>query len=81
MVASVTTVFAFFAAVLLFTYTYYLIQTLLMIVKCPDCGRIMQKVLYRGDAGHSQARLTYECHFCQEKRIRPADHRKYPLFP
>jgi hypothetical protein len=72
------------AVILAFSYAYYLMQLLLTITKCPDCGRIMQKVIYREGPDGQPDRVMYECRFCQAKRIRkgnvPAG-RKFTLYP
>lgn len=73
------------AVIMAFIYAYYLLQMMLTITKCPDCGRIMQKVLYTEWADDKQEKVVYECRFCQAKRIRKGGHtgkgRRHTLYP
>lgn len=79
---------AIIAIILAFSYSYYLLHLLLTITKCPDCGRIMQRVKYTTERVESeQSRITYECRFCQAKRIKKGStagmpkERKLTLYP
>lgn len=64
------------------TYLYYLAYLMLTITKCPDCGRIMQKVLYTGADETEDEVVVYECRFCQSKRIRPLyKGKKFTMYP
>lgn len=64
------------------TYLYYLAHLLLTIAKCPDCGRIMQKVLYMERDDPKDMHIVYECRFCQSKRIRPFYRgKKFTMYP
>ncbi|TCP53346.1 hypothetical protein EV586_10679 [Tumebacillus sp. BK434] len=76
---------ALIAVVLAFSYAYYLLHLLLTITKCPDCGRIMQKVMYTElSEDGEQKQVLYECRFCQSKRIKKSSMprgRKFTLYP
>jgi hypothetical protein len=65
------------------SYIYFLLQMFLTITKCPECGRIMQKVLYTTDSpGESDYQVRFECRFCQSKRIRPIHRgKKLTMYP
>ncbi|TCS70344.1 hypothetical protein EDD64_13323 [Effusibacillus lacus] len=64
------------------TYLYYLAHLILTITKCPDCGRIMQKVLYTEWNDSEDSHIVYECRFCQAKRIRPLNKgKKFTMYP
>ncbi|WP_200760225.1 hypothetical protein [Effusibacillus dendaii] len=69
-------------AILSGTYLYHVAYSMLTISKCPDCGRIMQKVLYTSGEDGGSTKIVYECQFCQSKRIRPIyKGRKYTMHP
>ena len=53
-------------------YSYSFMQLLLSITKCPDCGRIMQKVKYQNVIHDEDTAIYCECHFCQAKQLRPS---------
>jgi hypothetical protein len=74
---------AIIAVTLAFTYAYYLLHLFLTITKCPDCNRIMQKVVYHDEADDKKRHVRYECRFCQAKRIKKANvpGRKFTLYP
>jgi DNA-directed RNA polymerase subunit RPC12/RpoP len=76
---------ALIAVILAFSYAYYLLHLMLTITKCPDCGRIMQKVMYTElSEDGEQRQVLYECRFCQSKRIKKSSlprGRKYTLYP
>ncbi|ASS76067.1 hypothetical protein CIG75_14625 [Tumebacillus algifaecis] len=76
---------ALIAVILAFSYAYYLLHLLLTITKCPDCGRIMQKVMYTElSEDKEQKQVLYECRFCQSKRIKKSSMprgRKFTLYP
>ncbi|ARU62056.1 hypothetical protein CBW65_14350 [Tumebacillus avium] len=76
---------ALIAVILAFSYAYYLLHLLLTITKCPDCGRIMQKVMYTElSEDGEQKQVLYECRFCQSKRIKKSSMprgRKFTLYP
>ncbi|MFC4768624.1 hypothetical protein [Effusibacillus consociatus] len=64
------------------TYLYYLAHLMLTITKCPDCGRIMQKVLYTEWEDSEERQIVYECRFCQAKRIRPLYRgKRFTMYP
>lgn len=64
------------------TYLYYLAHLLLTIAKCPECGRIMQKVMYTEWDERAERHIVYECQFCQAKRIRPVHRgKKFTMYP
>ena len=72
------------AVIMAFIYAYYLLQMMLTITKCPDCGRIMQKVLYTEWADDKKEKVVYECRFCSHKRIRKGNvqnGRRFTLYP
>ncbi|GIM44737.1 hypothetical protein DNHGIG_02860 [Collibacillus ludicampi] len=69
-------------AVLASSYIYFLLQMFLTITKCPECGRIMQKVLYTESSEEKSYQIHYECRFCQGKRIRPIHRgKKLTMYP
>ncbi|MFD2171071.1 hypothetical protein [Tumebacillus lipolyticus] len=76
---------ALIVVILAFSYAYYLFHLLLTITKCPDCGRIMQKVMYTELLEDKEQRqVLYECRFCQSKRIKKSSlprGRKFTLYP
>ncbi|MGZ4112405.1 MAG: hypothetical protein ACXVP5_08225 [Tumebacillaceae bacterium] len=75
---------ALIVVILVCTYAYNCLHLLLTITKCPDCGRIMQKVLYTDWADEKKKQISYECKFCQAKRIkkiRDQKGRKKTLYP
>lgn len=64
------------------TYLYYLAQLIVTITKCPECGRIMQKVMYVELEEKGEKHIVYECQFCQAKRIRPVYRgKKFTMYP
>lgn len=64
------------------SYFYKVLLTLLTITKCPDCGRIMQKVIYGRGEGEEGQTIGYECRFCQERRIGPFHRgKKLTMYP
>lgn len=77
-------VLAIIVVILISTYAYNCLHLLLTITKCPDCGRIMQKVIYTDSADEKKKQISYECKFCQAKRIkkvRDQNVRKNTLYP
>jgi hypothetical protein len=77
--------FLLLAVIMAFIYAYDLLHMMLTITKCPDCGRIMQKVLYTEWADDGRESVVYECRFCQAKRIRKGGPfgkgRRHTLYP
>jgi DNA-directed RNA polymerase subunit RPC12/RpoP len=73
------------AVLILFALSYSFLQFLLTIAKCPDCGRIMQKVVYTDLMDEENKTIVNECRFCQSKRFKkgqlPITHRKHTLYP
>jgi hypothetical protein len=64
------------------SYLYYLAHLIVTITKCPDCGRIMQKVMYLETEDNEQKHIVYECRFCQAKRIRPVYRgKRFTMYP
>lgn len=75
---------AIIAILVLFTYAYSFLHFMLTLSKCPDCGRIMQRVLYTDVADEAKKRVVTECQFCQAKSIRKrtaAQVHKRTLYP
>ncbi|UOF88939.1 hypothetical protein LSG31_13465 [Fodinisporobacter ferrooxydans] len=64
-------------------YSYSLLQLFFSIRKCPDCGRIMQKVKYQNQNPIPQDRDTIvcECPFCQSKHFSSRSGKKLTLHP
>ncbi|MDB5083208.1 MAG: hypothetical protein JWN30_94 [Bacilli bacterium] len=57
-------------------------RTLASITKCPDCGRIMQHVLYTENEGFGHQQIQLECPFCQSKQIRRIQRgKKLTMYP
>jgi len=84
MASTIISAIAIIAAVIILIYGYTFLQFMLTLSKCPDCGRIMQRVLYT-NLQDEQKHVANECQFCQAKRIRkgvtPAHVRKRTLYP
>ena len=75
---------AIIAVVLMVTYAYSFLHYLLTITKCPDCGRIMQRVVYTELADERNKKVVNECCFCHDKRIRKGSvpqYSKRTLYP
>ncbi|PWK08426.1 hypothetical protein [Tumebacillus permanentifrigoris] len=76
---------AILGAFLVFIYAYSFLQFMLTITKCPDCGRIMQRVIYTELADEKKKQVVTECRFCTAKRIRKVSEiplrRKDTLYP
>ncbi|MBL0388330.1 hypothetical protein JJB07_17130 [Tumebacillus sp. ITR2] len=76
---------AILGAFLVFIYAYSFLQFMLTITKCPDCGRIMQRVIYTELANEQKKQVVTECNFCTSKRIRKLNEvpqrRKDTLYP
>lgn len=72
-------------AILVFIYAYSFLQFMLTITKCPDCGRIMQRVIYTELADEKNKQVVTECRFCTAKHIRKVGdvpmRRKDTLYP
>lgn len=64
------------------SYLYYLAHLIVIITKCPNCGRIMQKVMYLESGDDEKKHIMYECQFCQAKRIRPVYRgKRFTMYP
>jgi hypothetical protein len=63
-------------------YSYSVLRLFHSIRKCPDCGRIMQKVRYEDPENLEQAAIYCECPFCQSTLFHPTHRgKKLTLHP
>jgi Zn finger protein HypA/HybF involved in hydrogenase expression len=63
-------------------YSYSVLQWLNSIRKCPDCGRIMQRVRYEDPEYQDKSAIFCECPFCQSTMFQPIHRgKKLTLYP